>query len=114
MKRSEVATDLARHLFEAEAAIETAYARLGALAQALPEARVRAGMASTVGQPAFAAVMAAMAGQVESRSAIIAVHEELARVKAVSPYRAVAIGGGQKSPDDTVRPVPTGRLAVVR
>lgn len=114
MKRSEVATDLARHLFEAEAAIETAYGKLGALAQALPEARVRAGMSATVGQPAFAAVMAAMAGQVESRSAIITVHEELARVKAVSPYRAVAIGGGQKTPGDTERPTPIGRLAVVR
>lgn len=114
MKRSEVATDLARHLFEAEAAIEAAYCKLGALAQALPEARLRSGMASTVGQPAFAAVMAAMAGQVESRGAIIAVHEELARLKSASPYRTVAIGGGMKSEDPVERPpAPTGRLAVV-
>ncbi len=111
MKRSEVATDLARHLFEAEAAIETAYLKLGALAQALPEARQRAGLACTQGQAAFQGLAAAMAGQVESRSAIIAVHEELARLKAASPYRTVAIGGGQKSEEPAPRP--TGRLAVV-
>jgi len=111
MKRIDVATDLADQLFEAEAAIEAAYERIGALAQALPRARARSGMACTVGQTAFAAITESMAGQVQSRGAMILVHEELARIKATSPYRAVAIGGGQKSED----PVPkTGRLAVVR
>lgn len=111
MKRVDVAKNLAEQLFEAEAAIEDAYRKIGALAQALPEARANAGMASTVGQAAFQAVMESMAGQVQSRSAMIAVHEELARLKAASPYRAVAIGGGQKS-DEPV-PRPHGLLAVV-
>ncbi|GAA0627154.1 hypothetical protein GCM10009422_25080 [Brevundimonas kwangchunensis] len=111
MKRVDVAKNLAEQLFEAEAAIEDAYRKIGVLAQALPEARANSGMASTVGQAAFQAVMESMAGQVQSRSAMIAVHEELARLKAVSPYRAVAVGGGQKS-DEPV-PRPRGQLALV-
>lgn len=111
MKRVDVAVNLADQLFEAEAAIETAFKKIGALAQALPDARLGAGMAATVGQAAFAAVMDSMAGQVHSRSAMILVHKELARLKAQSPYRSVMIGGGQKSEDPV--PKPTGRLAVV-
>jgi hypothetical protein len=112
MKRVDIAVNLAGKLFEAEAAIETAFKKIGVLAQALPDARENAGMASTVGQAAFAAVMESMAGQVQSRSAMIAVHEELARIKATSPYRSVAIGGGLKSEDPV--PKPEGRLAIVR
>lgn len=112
MKRVDIAMNLAGKLFEAEAAIEMAFKKIGALAQALPDARETAGLASTVGQAAFAAVMESMAGQVQSRSAMIAVHEELARIKAKSPYRSVAIGGGLKSEEPVPRPA--GRLAVVR
>lgn len=111
MKRADVAKNLAEQLFEAEAAIELAYCKIGALAQALPEARAQSGMASTMGQAAFQAVMESMAGQVQSRSAMISVHEELARLKTLSPYRSVAIGGGSKS-DEPV-PRPSGRLALV-
>jgi hypothetical protein len=111
MKRADVAMNLAEHLFQAEAAIEEAYCRIGALAQALPEARARAGMSSTVGQAAFQGLMESMAGQVQSRGAMISVHEELARLKGMSPYRAVAIGGGLKSEEPVPRPA--GRLAVV-
>lgn len=111
MKRVDVAKTLADQLFEAEAAIEDAYRKIGVLAQALPEARANSGMASTVGQMAFQAVMESMAGQVQSRSAMIQVHEELARLKAASPYRSVAIGGGQKSEEPVPRP--SGRLALV-
>jgi hypothetical protein len=111
MKRMDVAKNLAVQLFEAEAAIEDAYRKIGALAQALPQARADAGMASTVGQTAFHAVMESMAGQVQSRGAMIAVHEELARIKGLSPYRSVAIGGGQKEQEPMPRP--SGRLALV-
>lgn len=111
MKRIDVAMNLAEQLFEAEAAIEEAYRKIGMLAQALPEARLNSGMASTVGQQAFHAVMESMAGQVQSRGAMIAVHEELARLKTVSPYRSVAIGGGHK--EDNPMPKPEGRLALV-
>jgi hypothetical protein len=111
MKRADVAMNLAEQLFEAEAAIEAAYCKIGALAQALPEARARAGMASTVGQAAFQGLMESMAGQVQSRSAMILVHNELARLKANSQYRSVAIGGGSKSEEPVPRP--EGRLALV-
>ncbi|GAA0655532.1 hypothetical protein [Brevundimonas lenta] len=111
MKRMDVATNLAEQLFEAEAAIEAAYCKIGALAQALPEARARSGMSSTVGQAAFQGLMESMAGQVQSRSAMILVHQELARLKANSPYRAVAIGGGLKEDEPVERP--QGRLALV-
>jgi|GEM_PF-2234659 len=110
MKRSEVATDLAQQLFAAEAAVEQAFLQLGALAQALPEARSRSGMAATVGQKAFEAVLQSMDGQVQSRRAMIALHEELARLKEQSPYRSVAIGGGEKTEEWVPRET---RLAVV-
>jgi hypothetical protein len=113
MKRVDVAINLAEQLFEAEAAIEEAYCKIGALAQALPRARMQSGMASTVGQAAFQALMESMAGQVQSRSAMISVHEELARLKEMSPYRSVAIGGGLKSEEPVPRPAPEGRLALV-
>ena len=112
MKRADVAINLAEQLFEAEAAIEQAYRKIGALAQALPEARAQSGMASTVGQAAFQALMESMAGQVQSRGAMISVHEELARIKTLSPYRSVAIGGGLKG-EDKPEVRPEGRLALV-
>jgi hypothetical protein len=112
MKRQDVAIQLAEQLFEAETAIETAFLKLGMLAQALPQARVSSGMAGTVGQAAFEALSLSFAGQVQSRSAMVTLHEELARLKAQSPYRAVAIGGGLKSEDPVPREL-TGYLAVV-
>ncbi|WP_438853129.1 hypothetical protein [Brevundimonas nasdae] len=110
MKRIEVATQLADHLFEAEEAIETAFIKIGALAQGLAEARMRSGMAATVGQAAFDSAVKSLDGQAQSRAAMVALHEELARIQAVSPYRAVAIGGGLKSEDPVPRET---RLAVV-
>jgi hypothetical protein len=77
MKRVEVATNLASALFDAESAIETALAKLGALSQALPEARTRSGLAATEGQAAFEALIASMSGQ--------------------TSYRSVMVGGGEKS-----------------
>lgn len=97
MKRVEVATNLASALFDAESAIETALAKLGALSQALPEARTRSGLAATEGQAAFEALIASMSGQVQSRAAMVDLHKELARLKGQTSYRSVMVGGGEKS-----------------
>ncbi len=112
MKRSEaaasIAARLAADLFKAEAAQDQSIDRLGKLAQSLTRSRARARLSSTVGQPAFDALARALAAQVEAQRAMVELHEALAEVKERTAFRAVAIGGLDKSE----HPVPrrTARL----
>jgi hypothetical protein len=114
MKRSEhaatVVARLADDLFQAEASQDEAVSRLGRLAESLTRSRREAGMAATVGQPAFDALAEAVTAQVGAQRAMVALHEALAEVKRNSSYRGVRMGGLEKS--DAPIPRPQG-LALV-
>lgn len=108
MKRSEhaatIVARLADDLFQAEASQDEAVSRLGRLAESLTRSRREAGMAATVGQPAFDALAEAVTAQVGAQRAMVALHEALAEVKRNSSYRGVRMGGLEKSDEPIPRP----------
>jgi hypothetical protein len=118
MKRIEQATALVariqRALTSAEAGQDQSIERLARLAQTLTKGRRDAGLAATVGQPAFDALARAMTAQIEAQKAMVELHNALADVKARTPYRSVRMGGLPKAEDDIPRnTIPTGHLQLV-
>nr|WP_314188011.1 hypothetical protein [uncultured Brevundimonas sp.] len=107
MKRAEQAALIAerihRALQRAEAGQDQSIDRLGRLALALTKGRRDAGLAATVGQPAFDALARALAAQVSAQKAMVELHEALADVKGATRFRSVRLGGLQKSETDVPR-----------
>ena len=118
MKRIEQATALVariqRALNSAEAGQDQSIERLARLAQTLTKGRRDAGLAATVGQPAFDALGRAMTAQIEAQKAMVELHNALADVKASTSYRSIQMGGLQKQEEDIPRTGNiTGRLQLV-
>lgn len=109
MKRSEHAATLvarlATDLFQAESSQDEAVSQLGQLAQSLTRTRREAGLSTTVGQGAFDALADAVTAQVQAQRAMVALHEALADVKRTTSFRAVRMGGLEKSDEPVPRPV---------
>lgn len=107
MKRTELAATIAARiqyaLFRAEAGQDQSLDRLGRLTLALTKGRRDAGLAATVGQPAFDALARAVAAQVASQKAMGELHDALADVKNTTRFRSVRLGGLQKSETDIPR-----------
>jgi hypothetical protein len=107
MKRAEQAALIAarvhRALQRAEAGQDQSIDRLGRLALALTKGRRDAGLAATVGQPAFDALARALAAQVEAQKAMVHLHEALADVKGTTRFRSIRLGGLEKSETDVPR-----------
>lgn len=108
MKRSEhaatVVARLATDLFQAEASQDEAVNQLGRLAQSLTRSRRESGLSATVGQAAFDALADAVTAQIGAQRAMVALHEALADVKRNTSFRAVQIGGLEKTDDPIPRP----------
>ena len=118
MKRTEQATALVariqRALTSAESGQDQSIERLARLAQTLTKGRRDAGLAATVGQPAFDALARAMTAQIEAQAAMVELHNALADVKARTAYRSIRMGGLPKADDDIPRDGTTkGHLQVV-
>lgn len=118
MKRIEQATALVariqRALTSAEAGQDQSIERLARLAQTLTKGRRDAGLAATVGQPAFDALARAMNAQIEAQRAITDLHNALAEVKSRTAYRSVRMAGLPKVEEDTPRNGQvTGHLRII-
>lgn len=118
MKRIDQATALVariqRALYSAEAGQDQSIERLARLAQTLTKGRRDAGLAATVGQPAFDALGRAMTAQIEAQKAMVELHNALAEVKSRTPYRSIRMAGLPKLEDDIPRgALTTGHLTVV-
>jgi len=93
-KRLEIASQLAREVHEAEAAIDQAIARVGVLMSSLPRAQADAKLSAVAGDKAFGHLQAAASGMLGSRSNMVALHNELARIKDKVGLRNVVVGIG--------------------
>lgn len=113
MKRTEQATIIAariqRALQRAEDGQDQSIDRLGQLAQALTRGRKAAGLAATVGQPAFDALARSLAAQVAAQKAMVELHEALADVRDSTRFRSIRMLGLEKSDER----VPRGSLRLV-
>ncbi|WP_409020334.1 hypothetical protein [Brevundimonas vesicularis] len=107
MNRIEKATRLVarlqRALQSAENGQDQSIERLARLAQTLTRTRREAGLAATVGQPAFDALARAMNAQIEAQKAMVDLHHALAEVKSKSRFRSIHMGGLDKDDEDIIR-----------
>lgn len=117
MKRHQLAeataSAVATGLFETEAAVDQAMARIAGFTQGLPAAGREAGFAATRGQGVYERLAEALVAQSQVRAKIVEVHALLADLKQDSFMRTVAIGGGSKDTPPGGEIPPEGRLALV-
>lgn len=93
-ERLEIAKKLASEVHEAEAAIDVAIAKVGALMASMPEAQAKARLSSVASDAAFGHLNAAVAGMIGGRTNIVALHNELASIKDKVGLRNVVVGMG--------------------
>jgi len=93
-ERLEIAKKLASEVHEAEAAIDVAIAKVGALMASMPEAQAKARLSSVASDVAFGHLSAAVAGMLGGRTNIVALHNELASIKDKVGLRNVVVGMG--------------------
>lgn len=79
--RLEIANNLAGMLFEAEAAAEDLIIKIGALANALPQAKSDVKLSAVVGGEAYGHVSGALVTAVETHGRMVALHHELDSIK---------------------------------
>ncbi|HET6526846.1 helix-turn-helix transcriptional regulator [Sphingopyxis sp.] len=92
---NKVATDLA----EAEAAVDLAIAKLGALVTSLPDAQTAAKLSPVVGDAAYGHIQGAVASLFTGRSSLVAFHHEMDRIKdrvGLRNFRITATGDAVK------------------
>lgn len=77
-KRRDAAQNVAKHLIEAEAAIDEAVIKVSALAACIPTSRLAANLAAEVGHEALAGTMGVCQSLVEARARIVETHQSLA------------------------------------
>lgn len=93
-ERLAIAKKLATEVHEAEAAIDIAIAKVGALMVSLPEAQAKAKLSSVASDDVFGHMNAAVAGLLGGRTSIVAVHNELTSIKDKVGLRNVVVGIG--------------------
>lgn len=103
-QRREYAEKVAASLFEAEAAIDAAFAKTAALAGVMP-LRKEAGLSALVGQDALEWTSRSIAALAEARRAICEAHKQLDEAKTQIGLGAVTMNDGTGT---TKPPGPTG------
>lgn len=93
-ERLAIANRVAQEVHDAEAAIDMAIAKLGILVTSLPQAQAAAKLSSVAGDTSFNHLQGAIAGLFDGRANVVALHNELARVKDKVGLRNVVVGVG--------------------
>lgn len=96
--RFEVMKDVVRDLYRAEIAIDEALSALATLSATLPQARLRARVAATMGQAAIDEVLAACSLVGQARGKLVETHRHLDEVRSDLGLPVVAAGGGYEKP----------------
>ncbi|MET3723460.1 hypothetical protein [Sphingomonas trueperi] len=94
--RLKVMKDVVRDLHEAEIAFDDAISAVATLSAALPQARIRAKVAATVGQGVIDSVLQACSLIGQARAKLVDTHNQLSDVK--DQLKIVAAGGGYEKP----------------
>lgn len=111
MKRADIARHVARQLFTAEDALDTAIRDFARLTAELMDARTRLGLSAAVGPEVVAHAAAVQAALAAARTESAALHAALVEVKDSVGLRTVDVGAGDKT--DTTGPVwPFGSATV--
>jgi hypothetical protein len=100
-QRRMVAEQIARALFEAEAAIDAALSKTAALTGVMPLLRKDAGASALIGQDAVERASQAIMALAEARRAIVETHKELSIAQGQIGLGAVVLvdpGSGEKPP----------------
>ena len=99
-QRRMVAEQVARALFEAEAAIDAAVAKTAFLTGVMPQLRQQAGASALIGQDALERASQAIMALTDARRAIVETHKELSVVQGQIGLGAVTLNGdgGEKPP----------------
>ena len=99
-QRRMVAEQVARALFEAEAAIDAAVAKTAYLTGMMPTLRKQAGASALIGQDAVEHASQAIMALAEARRQIVETHKELSVVQGQIGLGAVSVGDdlGEKPP----------------
>ena len=93
-ERLAIANKLASDLHEAEAAIDAAIKKMGALMASLPEAQQSAKLSPVAGDAAYSHLGAAINGMLAGRTNMVALHHELNTIKDKVGLRNVIVGTG--------------------
>ncbi|MGV7123070.1 LuxR C-terminal-related transcriptional regulator [Sphingopyxis sp. 550A] len=98
-ERLAAANKIATELAEAEAAIDLAIAKLGALVTSLPDAQTAAKLSPVVGDAAYGHIQGAVVSLFTGRSSLVAFHHEMDRIKdrvGLRNFRITATGDAVK------------------
>jgi hypothetical protein len=101
MRRRELAAEVAKDLWAAEAAIDEALSRTAALMGRLPKFRIEARISAVVGQGAFDRASETIAMLTSARRQIVETHHELHKSQLELRIPTSAIGPGDTKPDTT-------------
>lgn len=93
-KRLAIASQLAREVHEAEAAIDQAIAKVGVLMSSLPKAQADTKLSAVAGDKAFGHLHAAASGMLGCRTSMVALHNELTSIKDKVGLRNFVVGIG--------------------
>lgn len=88
-----IARTVARHILEAEAAIDQAFVATARLAAYMPEARQMANVSAELGQDAFLTVSRTMQILGDARQGIVETHQALAATQGRAGMRERNFGG---------------------
>jgi hypothetical protein len=91
-ERRSAANEVARKLFELEAAIDQALVCAGQLVATIPQARINAKLSAVVGQDAFDLVSDSLTALCSARGKTVAAHNALAEVHEQIGLRTFASG----------------------
>lgn len=97
-QRRLVAEQIARALFEAEAAIDAALAKTATLTGIMPQLRQEAGASALIGQDAVERASQAIMALADARRAIVETHKELSVAKEQIGLGAVMVDAGGDKP----------------
>jgi hypothetical protein len=101
-ERKKAAEQVARRLFAAEAAIDTAISRAADLAAVMPAVREDARLSALIGQDAIESAIEAISALSAARRGIVETHKNLSVVQAQIGLGAMAMGGLVQKPSITV------------
>ena len=100
MERALVVQKTANKLFATEASIDKAMADAAALMMEMQSARQELNVSATFGDEATAKVVASLSALAQARTAIVAVHAEMAEAKLRLGIRTKLAGTGDKPPSN--------------
>lgn len=113
-QRRMAAEQVARALFEAEAAIDAAVAKTAHLTGVMPTLRKQAGASALIGQDALERASQAIMALAEARRAIVETHKELSVVQGQIGLGAVALGDGGEEKPPPIERAGERRLRAIR